>query len=72
MHDVTPYSDEENKSISSESIPQENISEVSTENSLTEQTDNIPVETQTPLLRRSKRPVPPPIDRLGYPKILWI
>ena len=69
MRDVVPYSDEENKSISSESIPQENISEVSTENSLTEQTDNIPVETQTSLFRRSTRPVHPPIDRLGYPKI---
>ena len=68
LRDVAPYSDV-NTSNSSESIPQEDISEVRVENSLNEEVGNIPVETQTPLLRRSSRPAPPPIDRLGYPKI---
>ena len=68
LRDVAPYSHEVKEPVSNIPVPNENIVEVNNEEVIVEEPDTVPVDNTivVPELRRSSRPIPPPIDRLGY------
>ena len=72
LRDLARYSDDLNQSVTNESNSEDNSdnSVTPSEDSVVEETIIIPEETSNdaPQIRRSSRPAPPPIDRLGYPK----
>ena len=71
LRDVAPYSDVLNASLSGVSVPVEDPPGDPAEDSLDEESTVAPAEESfaVPEVRRSSRLPPPPIDRLGYPKI---
>ena len=72
LRDLARYSDDLNQSVTNESNSEDNSdnSVTPSEDTVVEETIIIPEETSNdaPQIRRSSRPAPPPIDRLGYPK----